>query len=217
MSGNFVFLFAVKRNDVNTQMTAKPEIEPQKTKEQEEWLRLKEGDREAFAAIFHQYYKDLVLYAGTFISHQAEAEDVVQDFFVKLWTEREHISAVKSVKPFLLTAVKHACLNALRGNGIKLKYGDVGVMAEECVTRETEDYILYSELNERLQEALKLLTPMQRQCFEMSRMQGVKQTEVAQRLGVSLRTVELRLAEALKVLKEELKEYLVLVVIFFLY
>ena len=106
MSGNFVFLFAVKRNDVNTQMTAKPEIEPQKTKEQEEWLRLKEGDREAFAAIFHQYYKDLVLYAGTFISHQAEAEDVVQDFFVKLWTEREHISAVKSVKPFLLTAVK---------------------------------------------------------------------------------------------------------------
>ena len=76
--------------------------------------------------------------------------------FVKLWTEREHISAVKSVKPFLLTAVKHACLNALRGNGVKLKYGDVGVMAEECVTRETEDYILYSELNERLQEALKL-------------------------------------------------------------
>ena len=187
-----------------------------KGKEQEEWEKLRAGNRNSFAIIFHQYYKDLVLYAGTFINNQMACEDVVQDFFVKLWTEREHLSPVEAVKPFLLKAIKYACLNAIRGENSRLKYGDVGKMAEECITRETEDYILYSELNERLDAVLDYLSPVQRRCFELNRLQGMKQAEVARELDMPLRTVELRIAESLKILKKHLKEYFIQVLLFLL-
>ena len=81
---------------------------------------------------------------------------------------------------------------------------------------ETEEYILYSELNVRLLEALIYLTSEQRKCFEMNRMQGIKQAQIAKELNIPLRTVELRIAESLKILKQQLKEYFILVVLFLL-
>ena len=77
--------------------------------------------------------------------------------------------------------------------------------------KETEEYILYSELNDRLQEAMSYLTETQRQCFEMNKIRGLKQREIAEKLNMPLRTVELRIAEALKILKQHLREYFVLV------
>lgn len=79
------------------------------------------------------------------------------------------------------------------------------------VSKETEEYILFSELHLRLQDALSHLSPIQRQCFEMNRIEGMKQVQVAEKLGMPLRTVEKRIAEALKILKFHLKEYYLLV------
>ena len=140
---------------------------------------------------------------------QEACEDIVQDVFLNLWEKRKEMAQVVSLKSFLLKSVQNNCISYFRHRHIEDKYAGLQLSESGKVSHETEHYILYSELNSRLQEALEQLSPMQRQCFEMNRMQGMKQAEVARELKVSLRTVELRIAEALKILKQCLKDYFV--------
>ena len=176
--------------------------------EQNLLLKLSQGSSRAFAELFHYYYKDLVLFAGSYVKNITESEDIVQEVFIKLWTGRK--------EAFLLKSVQNSCLDELRHQNVKNKYFGLKSLFQTDVTLETEEYILYSELNVRLQEALIYLTSEQRKCFEMNRMQGIKQAQIAKELNIPLRTVELRIAESLKILKQQLKEYFILVVLFLL-
>lgn len=181
-----------------------------KMNEQDLLLKLSEGSHAAFVSLFEYYYKNLVMFAGTWLRNEQEAcEDIVQDVFLNLWEKRKEMAQVVSLKSFLLKSVQNNCISYLRHQHIEDKYAGLQLLESGKVSHETEHYILYSELNSRLQEALGQLSPMQRQCFEMNRMQGMKQAEVARELKVSLRTVELRIAEALKILKQCLKDYFV--------
>ena len=184
--------------------------------EQNLLLKLSQGSSRAFAELFHYYYKDLVLFAGSYVKNITESEDIVQEVFIKLWTGRKDASKISSLKAFLLKSVQNSCLDELRHQNVKNKYFGLKSLFQTDVTLETEEYILYSELNVRLQEALIYLTSEQRKCFEMNRMQGIKQAQIAKELNIPLRTVELRIAESLKILKQQSTEYFIVVVLFLL-
>ena len=156
--------------------------------------KLSKGSEAAFSVLFTHYYADLVLFAGSWLKGEQEAcEDMVQE----------------------VLAVQNRCISYLRHKQIESKYAGLAAVTMSNVSRETEHYILYSELRERLDEALEILSPVQRKCFEMSRFEGVKQTEIAKELNVSLRTVELRLSEALQILQEQLKDYFTICLLLF--
>lgn len=187
------------------------------TSERELLQQLNNGDSRALALLFRLYYKDLVLFAGTWLSgNQMLCEDIVQEVFMSLWNERKEVLKIKALKSFLLKSVQNRCISCLRHQQVKGKYEDLKSYTDDRLSYDTENYILYSELNARLQEALGYLSPVQRQCFEMNRMDGIRQAEIAKILGIPLRTVELRIAEALKILKFHLKEYFILVCLFLL-
>lgn len=169
--------------------------------------KLSEGNVHAFTSLFHHYYKDLVLFAGSYIKDMAACEDIVQSVFVKLWTKRQEAPLILSLKPFLLKSIQNSCLSHIRHLNIKHKYAGLTSLMNKNISYETEEYILYSELNTRLQDALTRLSYQQRQCFEMHRIQGIKQSEIAKILNIPLRTVELRISESRKILKKYLKEY----------
>ena len=178
-------------------------------------IALSQGDERALELFFTTYYKDLVLFAGTYLKDAAACEDIAQQVFVTLWEKRKMAVRILSMKSFLLKAVQNACLSELRRLGQKSKYEEMATRNPEIYARETEDYVLYSELLERLNEGLGKLTPDQRKCFEMSRLQGIKQREVAERLNIPLRTVELRIAEATQFLRHHLKDYFPLLTLLF--
>lgn len=185
-----------------------------KVNEQELLIELSRGSNQAFHELFDVYYKDLVLFAGTYIKDVDTCEDIVQQQFVNLWERYPETYRIASLKAFLLKSVQNACLSELRHRGIKNKYAELTSVAPAIFSRETEEYILYSELQEYLQKALEQLTPLQRKCFEMNKLQGIKQQQIASELNISLRTVELRVAEALKILRLYLGRYFA--IIFFL-
>lgn len=178
--------------------------------------QLSEGSSHAFSLLFRHYYTDLVLFAGSYLQDQMTCEDIVQESFIKLWHEREEARKISSLRSFLLKSVQNRCFSHLRHEQIKNKYTELKSLFTANGSRETEEYIFFSELSNRLQDVLAHLSPEQRQCFEMNKMKGVKQAQIAQELNMPLRTVELRIAEALKILKQELKEYFVLVCLFLL-
>lgn len=113
-------------------------------------IALKKDDKQAFTRLFHAYYKDLVLFGGTYIPEKSTCEDIVQNIFLKLWNDRKTLEIENSLKSYLLKAVRNYCLDELRHRRIidehvayELKSGSIDIDT-------TENYILYSDLCRQL-------------------------------------------------------------------
>jgi RNA polymerase sigma-70 factor (ECF subfamily) len=171
---------------------------------------LNEGNKEAFSLLFRAYYKDLVLFGGNFLPGDKDTcEDVVQSVFLKLWNDRQTIVVETSIKSYLIKAVRNACLDELRHRGVVREhklYVQATRIADEM---DTENYILYSDLQRHLQAALDKIPQLCREAFEMNRFDGLKYREIAERLQLSERTVEVRIAKAIDLLKKYMKEFLI--------
>lgn len=169
--------------------------------------RLSTGDRSAFSIIFSAYYKDLVLFAASYIHNQDAAEEIVQDTFVKLWDEHESFQIDKSLKSYLLATVRNRCFNWCRHKKIMQLHADNAMNRTPCFSCDTDNYLLFSELQERLDTALEKLPDVFSVPFKMNRNQGLKYHEIADILGVSVRTIEVRIGKALHALRNHLGEY----------
>lgn len=172
------------------------------------------GDRKSYTQLFHHYYKNLVLFAGSFIKDMSVCEDIVQTIFIKLWTNRSELSDVVSVRSYLLKSTQNACLSYIRHLKVRTEYSDYTISHSIAECYSSDDYILHSELNEKLEKALNVLSPVHRKCFVMSRIEGKKYAEIAEELDVSVRTVELKIAESIKHLKVHLNDYFNFILIF---
>ncbi|MDO8928580.1 MAG: RNA polymerase sigma-70 factor, partial [Bacteroidota bacterium] len=176
-------------------------------------VRLKNGDQTAFELLFHFYYPGLVMYAVQFTTDRMEAEEIVQDFFVRFWQRHQQIIPSDSLKSYLFLSVKNGSLNFLKHKKIEEKY--IRSMTELSNNHLVYDPDLYiaSELQEKIKKAIDLLPEKCREIFIMSRMRGLKNEEIAAELNLSKRTVETQISKALKVLRVELKDYVGLLVL----
>ncbi|GBU08151.1 DNA-directed RNA polymerase sigma-70 factor [Bacteroidales bacterium] len=169
---------------------------------------LKQDNEGAFVQLFCAYHKSMVLFAGNFLDDQQIAEDIVQNIFLKLWTDRKDLQISGSLKSYLLVAVRNSCLDELRHLKIRQNHRDFCLSHDVLSEYDTENYILYSDLQQQLDKALNQLPNKYREAFEMSRNKGLKYREIANKLQVSERTVEVRLGKALALLRNFLSEYL---------
>lgn len=166
---------------------------------------LREDKHDAFIQIFGKYYADLVIFASSHIPEKSTCEDIVQNIFLRLWENRHDIDIHTSIKSFLLKCVRNACLDELRHRKIVNQYADT--FDNALWEYSTENYILYSDLRRRYHEAINQLTPNERQILTLSRGKGIRYTDIASALGISVRTVETRVAKALQHLRQLLKEF----------
>jgi RNA polymerase sigma-70 factor (ECF subfamily) len=180
-------------------------------------IGLRKGDAEVFSSVFRKYYRDLVLFGGSFIADRAVCEDVVQTVFLKLWNEREALEITVSLKSYLLTAVRNSCLDILRHRSIVHEHEAYSLSTAAGSDIDTENYVLYSDLHLHLMEALAKLPDTYRQAFEMNRFECLKYREIAERLKVSERTVEVRIGKALLLLRRYLKDFLGLLLLMILF
>jgi RNA polymerase sigma-70 factor (ECF subfamily) len=173
---------------------------------------LKNGNKLAFSILFRKYYVDLVLFAGNKIYDKTRCEDIVQNIFLKIWSERETFHIESSFKSFLLKSVKNACLDEIRHlQVIRAHEAYSESVFEIDQMNDTENYVLFSDLNVHLNEAIAKLPDTYREAFELNRINGLKYREIAEKLHVSERTIEVRIGKALNLLRNYLKEYLVTV------
>lgn len=177
---------------------------------------LKQGDKEAFSLLFRMYYKDLVLFGGTFLPDRLLCEDIVQSVFLKVWKDRGLLDIKTSLKSYLLKAVRNNCLDELRHREVRREHESYVLSTPGLEEVDTENYILYSDLSGHLQKALRKLPEACRIAFEMNRFEGLKYKEIAVRLQVSERTVEVRVGKALELLRIYLKEFFLFFLLYFL-
>ena len=177
---------------------------------------MKKGKEYAFDFFFNYYYPGLCVYAQKMISiPEQEARDLVQDVFVKFWNDREKSDIRFSIRSYLFASVKNRCMDYLRKKDRNVKV--LEIKNETAVSDELFETFVLSELEALFNKSLDKLPERCREVFEMSRLRGLKNREIAAKLDISEKTVENQITKALHILKIELKDYLPMLVLFDLF
>ncbi|NOS90506.1 MAG: RNA polymerase sigma-70 factor [Cyclobacteriaceae bacterium] len=175
---------------------------------------LVQGNELAFEKIFKIYYKPLCHYAYSFLNDGAEAEEVVQNTFVKIWERRSNIQVQTSVKAYLYSMVRNSCLNVIKHEKVKKEFAKDHQYVSETSRPVVEEKMISNDLESKIYEAMRALPEQCRLVFQLSRFEELKYQEIAEQLEISVKTVENQMGKALKTMRLHLKEYLVLVLLF---
>jgi RNA polymerase sigma-70 factor, ECF subfamily len=176
--------------------------------------RLINGDQTAFELLFRFYYPGLVTFASQIVLDTDEAEEIVQEFFVKLWTGRKEIKKSETLKSYFFTSVKNRALNVLKKERINEKVRQELREMVETDQLYQPDLFVESELQARIKTAFEKLPPRTNEVFTLSRFKGSSNDQIAEQLSISKRTVETHISNALKILREELNDYMFLLLLF---
>jgi RNA polymerase sigma-70 factor (ECF subfamily) len=158
----------------------------------------------------------LCAYAESVILDENAVEDIVQELFVTIWIKSEQLKITGSLKNYLFSSVKNRCFDYLKHQKVKLKSVQYFKASESSNENNPENWMLESELRERIERSLQKLPPRCQEIFRMSRYDGFKNQKIADQLGLSKRTVELQISNALKILRKDLQPYLPLFILTFL-
>ena len=173
---------------------------------------IKRGDGQAFHCLFSRYYRRLLGYASRFVDDYMVAEDLVQDSFARLWEKREMLESV-SLSSLLFTIVRNNCINHLKRQAlVDIHSVDwlENLDGEERLYNldfcpDVEMTLLYKELMAQIPQVLEQLPPRSREIFLMSRRQGLKNREIAERLAISTTAVEKHIKRALEAFEHLLR------------
>ena len=185
------------------------------TDNQLRWIEgLKAGEKSVFDEIFRAYYEELVGFCLRYIPDQDMACEIVQDMFVKMWIRREDLFVTTSLKAYLYKATRNHALNYLNQLKIQDKYKSyVGFQTIEGGNSPL-DKLQESDLEEEIKRAVLSLPERRRKVFEMSRHEGLKNKQIAEKLNISVKTVENQMTKALEFLRNSLKDHLPVGLIF---
>ena len=176
--------------------------------------RLQQRDGKAFEQVFKTHFKNLHGYAISILQDEVMAEDMVQNVFYKVWERSEHINISGPIAAYLYRAVNNESLNHLKHKKERAEHQMFVVHKGETGQGPASDTIQLKELQAKLREALQELPEQCRTVFQLSRFESLRYREIAERLGISVKTVENHMGKALKTLRTKLADFLVLILLF---
>jgi len=168
--------------------------------------RIRKGDIGQFESLFKSSYVSLVRYAKTLIKDQDTAEEIVQDLFFRLWQDREKIKIESSLNGYLFRSVHNRCLHHIEHNKVVERHATEMLYRQQDSPESPSDILHYKELQARIAGILERLPERCGKIFYMNRFEGLKYTEIAEKLSISIKTVEANMGRALKEFRKELTE-----------
>lgn len=189
-----------------------------KTSENTILQNLKNDDRSAFRILFQSYFQPLFIFACKFVDEEL-AKDFVQDCFIDFWQNRKKIEITTSLSAYLFTVIKNKCYKHLKKERKKLdKQGDYGIK----LRKEELDFYINSEksilefgIKDRIANVIEKLPEKCAEVFKMSRFEGFTNKEIAEKYQISVKAVEKQISKALKIFREEFKDFISLLLLSF--
>lgn len=170
-------------------------------------LRLIEWDEDAFCELYATYKNRLIYFAMRFLKSREYAEDVFQDVFTVVWQSRRFINPDASFSSYLYTIMRNRILNQLRNAANEEKLKESILSQALDYTEDTKREVMLNDLKSLISHALQQLTPRQREIFEMSREAQLSHKEIADKLGISVNTVQEHISTSLKLIRTYLIKY----------
>ena len=178
-------------------------------------LLLETGDEHAFQEIYDRYWHKLYRMAVGKVGSQENAKELVQDVFLDLWFRRSEVH-IDELDRYLFSAVKYSVLNFIRKEIVRKQY-ELSVFAKTPETdRNTEDTLAFHELQQAIMTGMEQLPAKVQQIFRLNRIEYRSASEISELLKMPERTVEYHIAQALRLMREYLKDYMVYLLVSYL-
>lgn len=169
----------------------------------------------AFDAIYERYCSRLYGFVFRYVKQEVDAEEIVQEVFVKIWEARKKIEVHTSFESFLFTIAYNSTISLLRKRANEIKYVEhIKSLQNVRNANAIIDDIYFKELNGKVELLLKQLTPRQKQIFQLSREEGLTHIEIAEKLNISVNTVKNHMVATLSFLKSKIDKTLIASVLF---
>nr|WP_295873178.1 RNA polymerase sigma-70 factor [uncultured Chitinophaga sp.] len=163
------------------------------------WRQITLDDQDAFATVYHRYWKVLYLRARNMLSDSDLAQDIVQEVFISLWHRRQEVE-ILHLKAYLFQAVRFQELKALRNLKSDTNfYERLAHISKDLLQHEP---MAFKELDSVLQRVVATIPEDQRTIFSMSRDEGLTYREIADRMEISVKTVEKKISQALRTIRK---------------
>ena len=170
-------------------------------------------DKIAFEQLFRDYFKPLTLFTKKYVGDLDDAKEIVHEVFLNLWAKRENIDVTKAVKSYLYTSAYNRSLNHLRDSKKFDKNAELEYNSDNESVWNFSDHLDTAGLEKKINNTIDSLSEKCREVFILSRHEGLKYNEIAEKLNISVKTVESQMSKALSVLRENLKEYMALLIL----
>lgn len=167
----------------------------------------------AFEALFRSNYGPLCSYASHFLADPDAAEEAVQEVLVKVWMGRASLTITTSIESYLFRATRNSCLNIIKHRKVQTGHAVYMAGAEPEESDPADMALLATELQGKIREAIERLPLGRRKVFVMSRYDGLTYAQIAEKLEISVKTVENQMGHALAALRDDLRDYLPLIVL----
>jgi RNA polymerase sigma-70 factor (ECF subfamily) len=175
--------------------------------EEELFLNLSTGDVNAFTEIFNFYEPRLYPFVLKMTKSETIAEEVVQEVFIKLWTNRESATLIEDPKRYIFRMASNQTISHLRSKARQSRLTKAIALTNDDESRVTEETLELKEVQALVNEAVEKLPTQRKLIYKLSRQQGLKNDEIAEQLGLSISTVKNQLTEALRTIKDHLKKH----------
>ena len=169
--------------------------------------RLRASDKSALKELFQQHYKPVCKTIFRFIRDQSTVEDLAQEVFIRFWEKREKINITSSLSAYLRRMAINEALGYLRRNK-RFEEEELTPDISSGSDSSAEEAYLHTELQESVTAAINTLPPKCRAVFQLSRYEELTYKEIAEKMGISVKTVENQMGKALKILRQRLRSYL---------
>lgn len=162
------------------------------------------GDRQAFALLYERYAPKCAGFIGSLLKDSEEAADITQDIFVRLWVNRSRLLQIRSFEPYLMNMARNAVLDRCDHIQVTRKFAENFRVVFEEGSDETAGRFEADELQRQIQKAVAGMPPMRRKVFALSRFHGLDNGCIASLCGLSVRTVEAHLFQALRAIRKKI-------------
>ena len=179
--------------------------------------QFKNGDHHSFKVLYQKYAPKLYGFSKRYLNSNDEAEEIVQEVFLRIWEKKQNIDENQSFSSYIIQAAKHRIFNGFRKKVNEQAYLDFLIHADQSMTNFTDMEIDYREIKQKAENAISTMPPKRQEIFRLSREKGLKNKEIAEKLQISIKTVENQMGQALKFLREELSDYQSIILIFLLF
>lgn len=175
---------------------------------------IKAGNMMAFDALYRNYSRRLYKFSIAILKSSEEAENIVQEVFLNLWLNREKIEKGSSVKYYIFTIAYNSSISIIRKRIKESRFIEYLRTLQDINQEPVDMQIEYNELEEKLTMIIDSLPERQKEVYLLHRIEGLKYSQIAERLNISVNTIENHISRALKTIREKLGNYSLLAILF---
>src|ERR1035437_3379738 len=168
----------------------------------------------AFDVLYKKYCKRVYKFGYSILKSPEESENIMQDVFLSLWENRHKVQKDSSIKSFVFTITYNIAISIIRKKARESQFIEYLKSLQEITEEPVNVKLEYNELKTKLDEIINALPQRQKEVYLLHRVEGLKYNEIAERLNISVKTIETHMSRALKTIREKLGNYSLMAILF---